>query len=720
MSSKINGVLSESLENILRNHAQPPDEIAQLHDSRLKSILDTLENELPIQSILFKNCSAEIVGSSGCTTKTGDADEYEINVIIDLPFGPEELWLSYDESWPKFGNIEVTDDTVHDLVSNRLLSKPTCLYTKDHASDKHPYDIFVRTNGRHMISSQKVQSHFYKCLSNLSIVKSNEDVDHSRSSRLSGFDSRFYQNVIIVENSTYGFDYFIHNIKYKLDISCSLRVPTEVFMSHPTIPATLDSIQSLIPDNEDTNFAIMVPKTSLKFQMTKSQRLQEATDEMVHSRRYLGLTDWRFDFHWLENTLMSQFPTSTKCWLLLEYFTYAHGHLKTITNGANDEGGLWSYYLKVIVMRTILDIPEQSFWDRHNLFQAFLACCDNLKKFLSDNPCLLDMFDEKLKLLEVDEYEGPPKAYYQYIEDTIMQGFIRQSVKEASVRLVRRRQYIEMQNSIHQLINRLKDYVSDDYIDDNDIDDEEVTEYVVNEFFRIGSNRVQTWFLNVLHNGSISDVIHPEFGGLVAKEEERLKWDPTAEWRIYMTENSLKEYILSARNVKIFREYLHAKTVPRMKCKFCGSAFDNLIHVFWSCSHVSKFWKEYAKDPKVAHQLSSTLCDKTMLKSLLILSNEEFIPCHTRQNKTSVDIENTLQILFLAKQYLLVCYQVGVKPLYKEHCVQKNASLNRKKIEHLRFSQFTTPTTSPVWGHDIAWSLGCPRPPLCGSPIILS
>ena len=78
MSSKINGVLSESLENILRNHAQPPDEIAQLHDSRLKAILDTLENELPIQSILFKNCSAEIVGSSGCTTKTGDADEYEI------------------------------------------------------------------------------------------------------------------------------------------------------------------------------------------------------------------------------------------------------------------------------------------------------------------------------------------------------------------------------------------------------------------------------------------------------------------------------------------------------------------------------------------------------------------------------------------------------------------------------------------------------------------
>ena len=112
------GDLSKCLEDILQTYVLPSDEIAELHDNKVKLLMKHMENELPKESVLFKDCEVELVGSAGCNTKIVEADEYDINVIIKLPFSSDEISLNFDDSSPTFASLEVRKDVVESLVSD--------------------------------------------------------------------------------------------------------------------------------------------------------------------------------------------------------------------------------------------------------------------------------------------------------------------------------------------------------------------------------------------------------------------------------------------------------------------------------------------------------------------------------------------------------------------------------------------------------------------------
>ena len=151
------GVLSKCLEDILQTHVRPSENISQLHDDMVKLLMKDMENELPKESVLFKDCSVELVGSAGCNTKIVEADEYDINVIINLPFSEEEISLNFEDSSPTFASVEVTKELVSSLVSDLSVCEPKSNSQMADDFKKQQYNIFAKRNNKYIISSEKIQ-----------------------------------------------------------------------------------------------------------------------------------------------------------------------------------------------------------------------------------------------------------------------------------------------------------------------------------------------------------------------------------------------------------------------------------------------------------------------------------------------------------------------------------------------------------------------------------
>ena len=116
----------------------------------------------------------------------------------------------------------------------------------------------------------------------------------------------------------------------------------------------------------------MIPKSSSRFIQRNNDMRRNAKDDNHISSNYLGLSDWRLDFFLLEDNLLIQYQNSKKCLMLLKYFAFWHRNFTVKDDKHSSEKGIWSYYLKTVVMRTILENPSRDFWRNTSLFKAFL------------------------------------------------------------------------------------------------------------------------------------------------------------------------------------------------------------------------------------------------------------------------------------------------------------------------------------------------------------
>ena len=275
MSSKQNHVLSKWMDQILISHVRPSEEVARAHDAKIKKLMHDMEEELPKQSALFKGCSVELVGSAGgCSTKVGEANEYDLNIILDLPFRftrfftNESIYLNFEDSSPTFASIEVDEESVSRVLSDLSLCDIESTNQFFKTSEREDFDIFVKRNNKYVISSEKVRNHFGSAFHNLNRFNSNG------SNLIPAFKSNhptvqqsdcyptLYQDVMLVENE-WGYDYFVHDLSFSVDITCCIRLPLKMFKHHPRIPQAIEQICNLISIPDDVSYATMIPKKSI-------------------------------------------------------------------------------------------------------------------------------------------------------------------------------------------------------------------------------------------------------------------------------------------------------------------------------------------------------------------------------------------------------------------------------------------------------------------------
>ena len=112
MTEHTSNRLSNCLEQILTSHVLPSKEISDIHNAEIKILIMTLKKELPKEDLLFKNCSVELVGSVGCNTKVVESDEFDLNVVLDLPFESHELGINFEDSSPTRASIEINEISI--------------------------------------------------------------------------------------------------------------------------------------------------------------------------------------------------------------------------------------------------------------------------------------------------------------------------------------------------------------------------------------------------------------------------------------------------------------------------------------------------------------------------------------------------------------------------------------------------------------------------------
>ena len=73
--------LSSYLEDILVTHIEPGDDVKNVHNVMVDQLIDYLQENLPQQHWIFKDCKVKMFGSVGSNTKICEMDEYDINVV---------------------------------------------------------------------------------------------------------------------------------------------------------------------------------------------------------------------------------------------------------------------------------------------------------------------------------------------------------------------------------------------------------------------------------------------------------------------------------------------------------------------------------------------------------------------------------------------------------------------------------------------------------------
>lgn len=686
MNSQTNTNLSKYLDSIIETHVQPAEDVRLLHDQKVDMLMKRLKDELPKQSKLFENCSVELVGSAGSGTKVCEADDYDINVIINLPFDSTEVRLNFEDSSPTYASVEVRKEIVNNLIRDMTLCHPQ--YNIDINYTEDPFDIFVERNDKFIISSKKVQGQLQVLLLKLNFSNCSESGGASFSGGMKPDNIKYYphgfQDIMITEHN-YGFNYVKYDLRFNVDIACCLRLPFSSINHHPYIPKATEKLQNLM--HNSAPFVTLTPKSSPRFRNINNCRL-EKTERLPSD--VLGIGDWRLDFSWLENQFLETFGISSKCVMLLKYISLWNRNLMMhSTQKKDDKNGIWSYYLKVAVMRTILDNPSNQFWSSHNLFNAFLTCLKKLKGGLSDHSLLCDLFDERCKLIQVHDISN--KVFYETKEEFRHVDSVRTTLQEDCKKLLNRNDLYKLHNFVTQILASITKKLELKQ-------DEIVKKFLNDEVFCIKGDRIKTRFLNTLLLRSVGNEVDLSRGGLVANENERLKWDNASKWRSYVDEDYFRSDLLLAKNQMFFRSYLFEQPIPEKVCKLCGDSYNNLKHVFWECRIVVQFWREYVE----ISYLRNIFKDKDKLQSSLLTARQEILyhdgyMGYKNSDDSMLDLGTNL-----AKPYLLVCSSVGITPNYIEHYIENNSIMGTKE----NLDSFSR------------WLPGCPIPPPKGIQIL--
>ena len=339
------------LEGLLDSHVRPDPKTAAFHRSILDRMVQEMTERLPEINNIFDGVQLEMAGSVLNDTKVGDSDEFDVNVVIKLPFDESDARLLFDKSSPGYALLHCQREETENVQTAR--------------------DIFVKQDNLSFVSADKLdQSLRMAIFQELNSLNTQSNGSGNLKENFS-FDCDSCPEILVYRCDE-GWEYVVHPKKFHLDLATCIQLPVSVLKGHPTIPNTLARLLRVFPEIEEEKFVRLVPKSSPRFSQSQTQSQFFQTQPIQNSciltvplsqrdfSKDLRLSDWVLGFGGIENHILAKFDTPCKCLMLLKYMINNHKDLP-----------LWSYYLKTLVVQMVIDRPDKDFWSNQNLFLAF-------------------------------------------------------------------------------------------------------------------------------------------------------------------------------------------------------------------------------------------------------------------------------------------------------------------------------------------------------------
>ena len=100
------------LTSLLESHVSPCPRVAAKHRALLELRMRQMEMKLPGLEDVFAGVHVKMAGSVLSGTKVGESDEFDVNVVIKLPFDELEATLNFNDSSPSYACVEVPEEIV--------------------------------------------------------------------------------------------------------------------------------------------------------------------------------------------------------------------------------------------------------------------------------------------------------------------------------------------------------------------------------------------------------------------------------------------------------------------------------------------------------------------------------------------------------------------------------------------------------------------------------
>ena len=233
------------LESLLISHVIPDQRVAEQHRAVLDLRIRQMEELLPKSKEVLEGVRVELAGSVKSDTKVGESDEFDINVVVKLPFNVSQVSLNFDSSSPGYATLEVPQATVREL------------------EDK--FDIFAEDGETYHVSAYKLDQ----------IVRKAVIMDLNNLNNESGSGTRELKQYIVFDLNMWtdtlaypadeGWPSHSHNIAFKVDIVSCIQLPLANLTAHPTITKTIKNIKNIFPDIPIEDIVRLVPKMSPRF-----------------------------------------------------------------------------------------------------------------------------------------------------------------------------------------------------------------------------------------------------------------------------------------------------------------------------------------------------------------------------------------------------------------------------------------------------------------------
>ena len=214
----------------------------------------------------------------------GESDEFDINVVVKLPFDESEVTLNYNDSSPSYTLVEVPKEIF-----------------KSHEQE---YDMFSEDPWtKYHINAAKLAQHLHCAIA----------IDLSIGSR----PDHLFTNFMIYK-STEGWTCHHESMGFTLDTVCCIHLPLSALKNHPVIPNSLKRIQETFPDLKIEDVVRLVPKLSPRFGGNHSKKVDYEREDL--KKMSIQDKDWVLGFGSIENSILQQFETPVICLMLLKYF----------------------------------------------------------------------------------------------------------------------------------------------------------------------------------------------------------------------------------------------------------------------------------------------------------------------------------------------------------------------------------------------------------------
>lgn len=226
----------------------------------------------------------------------GESDEFDINVVINLPFDETHVTLNYDDSSPSYALVEIPEKIVKSFELG--------------------FDMFAEKDGAFHISAQKLDQHLNMAVNMDLNMLNNSGGNGGLSKKHLDFSSDLFTNFFIYKSDE-GWTSIHDTMKFKVDLVCCIHLPLSALENHPIIPSSLKSILRVFPGiNFNDDIVRLVPKTSPLF--LKSSKSGVNLRDQQHTQK-LQVSDWVLGLGSIENKILQQFETPILCLMLLKY-----------------------------------------------------------------------------------------------------------------------------------------------------------------------------------------------------------------------------------------------------------------------------------------------------------------------------------------------------------------------------------------------------------------